>query len=92
MQGVLLAPGPGPELGPLRATNSRLPSITGISGLCRKYIRTKSRTYITTSSGTAKSIHWKKGMLTPANFSIMAMPIRFGGVPTGVPMPPAEEA
>ncbi len=47
---------------------------------------------MTSSMGTAKSIHWKKGIFTPANFSIMARPIRLGGVPTGVPMPPAEEA
>jgi hypothetical protein len=43
-------------------------------------------------SGTAKSIHWKQGIFTWQYFSIMAMPMRLGGVPTGVPMPPAEAA
>ena len=42
---------------------------------------------MTSSMGTANSIHWKNCILTPANFSIMARPIKLGGVPTGVPMP-----
>jgi|GEM_PF-6173701 len=47
---------------------------------------------MTTSIGTEMSIHWKKGILMPTDFSIRAMPIRFGGLPTGVPIPPTEAA
>ena len=47
---------------------------------------------MTIMMGTAKSIHWKKGIFTFTNFSSMAMAMRFGGVPTGVPIPPVDEA
>ncbi len=47
---------------------------------------------MTMSNGTAKSIQRKKGMSTPVNFLIMARPMMLGGVPTGVPIPPAEAA
>ena len=41
----------------------------------------------TSMSGTAASIHWKKVTLIPA-FSRAPKAMAFGGVPTGVPMPP----
>ena len=34
------------------------------------------------------AIHRKKLIRTPASFSSAPMPIRLGGDPTGVPMPP----
>ena len=40
---------------------------------------------MTMSSGTAKSIHLKKGMRTLVNFSMSEMPMRLGGVPDGRP-------
>ncbi len=43
-----------------------------------------------TTIGTPIAIHWKKSMWTCVMRSIMPMPIRFGGVPTGVAMPPIE--
>src|SRR5918993_1559746 len=41
-------------------------------------------------AGTPISIHWKNVMSTPEIRSSMPMPIRFGGVPTGVAIPPTE--
>ena len=38
------------------------------------------------------AIHEKKEIRVPAIFSSMPMPIRFGGVPTGVPIPPIDAA
>ncbi len=45
---------------------------------------------MTIRRGTAKTIHLKKGIFTLQNLSIIAMPMRLGGVPTGVPMPPVD--
>ncbi len=50
---------------------------------------TSARNRIVTT-GTPIAIHEKKEIRTPAIFSSMPMPIRFGGVPTGVPMPPID--
>ena len=40
--------------------------------------------------GTPSTIQWKNVTWMPVRRSSMPMPIRFGGVPTGVPMPPIE--
>ena len=40
--------------------------------------------------GTPMAIHEKNEIRCPTIFSSMPMPIRFGGVPTGVPMPPID--
>ena len=41
-------------------------------------------------SGTPTSIHWKNEMFTWAMRSSMPLPMRLGGVPIGVPIPPIE--
>ena len=43
-----------------------------------------------TASGTPSSIHWKKEICSWAMRSSMPLPMRFGGVPIGVPMPPID--
>ena len=45
---------------------------------------------ITSITGTPITIHWKNVTSVPVSRSSMPMPIRFGGVPTGVPMPPID--
>ncbi|OGP11132.1 MAG: hypothetical protein A2056_02380 [Deltaproteobacteria bacterium GWA2_42_85] len=45
---------------------------------------------ITIVRGTANSIHSKKVIFVPARFCIKPIPIRFGGVPMGVAMPPTD--
>src|SRR3990170_8053960 len=45
---------------------------------------------MTTVIGRAKPIHSRNVILTPARVSIMPMPIRFGGVPIGVAIPPTD--
>ena len=43
---------------------------------------------MTSNIGTATAIHVKKLMSTPVLFRMRPIPIRFGGEPTGVPIPP----
>ena len=45
----------------------------------------------TSTTGTEKSIHWTNVMRTSSWSLIMPTAIRFGGVPTGVAMPPREQ-
>ena len=47
---------------------------------------------MTSSMGTASDIQRKKEISTPASERIRPMAIRFGGDPTGVPMPPIDAA
>ena len=45
-----------------------------------------------TAAGTPMAIHWKNVISTSAKRCSMPMPMRLGGVPTGVPIPPMEAA
>ena len=44
------------------------------------------------TTGTPISNHWKNVISTPSWDRMKPMPIRFGGVPTGVASPPTEAA
>ena len=46
----------------------------------------------TSTTGTPSAIQEKNGRATPASRRTKPTPIRFGGVPTGVPSPPIDAA
>jgi hypothetical protein len=52
------------------------------------YKSRNSATPITSISGTHSAIHPKKLIWTPVAFRIKLTPMRFGGDPTLVPIPP----
>ena len=47
-------------------------------------------TAITANKGIANAIQRKKEMFIPRVVRMIPIPIRLGGVPTGVPIPPIE--
>ena len=92
MSGVDLAGRPFPELGLLLL--DILVAALDLLNLrfVEKYMRKKENDEHEDHDRNGEEHPLEERNLDFTNFSIMAMPIRFGGVPTGVPIPPTEEA